>query len=195
MSSWNTLWDTVSPLHASVCVCVRVCVQLLCLVWLFFNPVDYSLPKSSVHGIFWPKTGVGCHFFLQGIFLTQGWNLCLPCLLHCRWILYRWTIGELTLRLRMFKELESNLRSINNRSEWNCNLPFHLQLLRIIQFYHLPPPLPPPGSNSSCLFTRCQSLYASYCIVLLYFSKYCTVKLKTFYFLFAFSVLYVWKVL
>ena len=171
MSSWNALWDTVSPLQASVCVCVRVCVQLLCLVWLFFNPVDCSLPKSSVHGIFWPKTGVGCRFFLQGIFLTQGWNLFLPCLLHRRWILYRWTIGELTLRLRMFKELESNLCSINDRSEWNCNLPSHLSLLRIIQFYHPPPPLPPPGSNSSCLFTRCQSLYASYCIVQLYFSK------------------------
>ena len=25
------------------------------------------------------NTGVGCHFLLQGIFLTQGWN---PCLLH-----------------------------------------------------------------------------------------------------------------
>ena len=29
--------------------------------------------------------GVGCHFRLQGIVLTQGSN---PCLLHCRWILY-----------------------------------------------------------------------------------------------------------
>ena len=31
------------------------------------------------------NTGVGCHFLLQGIFLTQGSN---PGLLHCRWILY-----------------------------------------------------------------------------------------------------------
>ena len=31
------------------------------------------------------NTGVGCHSLLQGIFLTQGSNLCL---LHCRWILY-----------------------------------------------------------------------------------------------------------
>ena len=100
---------------------MSVCLQLLCLVRLFLNPMECSLPKPSVHGIFWPKTGVGCHFFLQGIFLTQGWNLYLPCLLHCRWILYRWTTGELTLRLRMFKDL--NLCSINDRSEWNCNLP------------------------------------------------------------------------
>ena len=29
------------------------------------------------------NTGVGCHFFLQGIFPIQGWNPRLP---HCRWI-------------------------------------------------------------------------------------------------------------
>ena len=28
------------------------------------------------------NTGVGCHFLLQGIFLTQGLNLCLLCVLH-----------------------------------------------------------------------------------------------------------------
>ena len=32
--------------------------------------------------------GVDCHFLLQGIFLTQGLNPCVLCLLHCRWILY-----------------------------------------------------------------------------------------------------------
>ena len=36
------------------------------------------------------NTGVGCHFLLQGIFLTQGLNLHLLCLLSCRWILYHW---------------------------------------------------------------------------------------------------------
>ena len=31
------------------------------------NPMGYSLPGSSVHGIFPGKnTGVGCHFLLQG---------------------------------------------------------------------------------------------------------------------------------
>ena len=35
--------------------------------------MDYSLPGSSVPGIFPGRnTGVGCHFLLQGIFLTQG---------------------------------------------------------------------------------------------------------------------------
>ena len=37
------------------------------------------------------NTGVGCHFLLQGIFLTQGSN---PGLLHCRQILYHWATRE-----------------------------------------------------------------------------------------------------
>ena len=38
--------------------------------------MDCSLPGSSIHGIFQAKsTGVGCHFLLQGIFLTQQSNL------------------------------------------------------------------------------------------------------------------------
>ena len=41
-----------------VCVCVCVCVWLLC-PWYF--------PGKNI--------GMACHFLLQGIFLTQGWNL------------------------------------------------------------------------------------------------------------------------
>ena len=45
-----------------------------------------SPPGSSVHRIFAGKnTGVGCHFLLQRIFLTQGFN---PGLLLCRLTLY-----------------------------------------------------------------------------------------------------------
>ena len=40
------------------------------------DPMDCSLPGSSVHGDYPSKnTGVGCHFPLQGIFPTQGLNL------------------------------------------------------------------------------------------------------------------------
>ena len=46
----------------------------------------WSPPGFSVHGNFSSKnTGVGSHFLLRGIFLTQGWN---QGLLHCRRILY-----------------------------------------------------------------------------------------------------------
>ena len=47
------------------------------------DPMDCSLPGSSVHGILHERIlGVGCHFLLQGIFPTQGSNLHL---LHCWW--------------------------------------------------------------------------------------------------------------
>ena len=51
-----------------------------------FDPMDCSLPGSTVHGDSPSKnTGVGCHALLQGIFLTQRSNSGLP---HCRQILY-----------------------------------------------------------------------------------------------------------
>ena len=64
-----------------------------------------------------------------------------------------------------------------------------LLLLTILQLYHLPPPLPPPASNSSCLFRRCQPLYASPCTVLLYFSRYSTIRLKVLSLFFVFVFL------
>ena len=51
------------------------------------DPIDDSLPGSAVPGILQASnTGVGCHFLLQGIFLTQESNPGLP---HCRRTLYR----------------------------------------------------------------------------------------------------------
>ena len=54
-------------------------VQLCPTLW---DPMDYSPLCSSVRGNSpGKKTGVGCHFLLQGIFPTQGSNPGLP---HCR---------------------------------------------------------------------------------------------------------------
>ena len=51
------------------------------------DPMDWSLPGSSVHGDSPGKnTGMGCPALLQGIFPTQGLNLNL---LHCRHVHYR----------------------------------------------------------------------------------------------------------
>ena len=52
---------------------------VLCLVIqsceTFCNPMDCSLPGSSVHGDSLGKnTGVGCHALLHGVILTQGSN-------------------------------------------------------------------------------------------------------------------------
>ena len=50
------------------------------------DPMDCSLPGSSVHGDSPGKNnGMGCHSLLQGIFPTQGLN---PGLLQCGQILY-----------------------------------------------------------------------------------------------------------
>ena len=63
-----------------LCLVVQLCPTLC-------NPIDYSLPDSSVHGDSPGKnTGVGCHAFLQGISPTQGSNPGLP---HYRQILYQ----------------------------------------------------------------------------------------------------------
>ena len=73
-----------------VCVCVCVCVRararararMLSRVWLFATswtvarqvPCPWDFPGRNI--------GVGCPFFLQGIFPTQRSNLCLLHLLH-----------------------------------------------------------------------------------------------------------------
>ena len=62
------------------CVCVLSCVRLFATLW-------------AIHSLLCPwdspgkNTGAGCHFLLQGIFLTQESNPHLLCLLHCGWVL------------------------------------------------------------------------------------------------------------
>ena len=56
------------------------------------------------------NTGVGCHALLQGIFPTQGLNLGLLRLLHCRGILYHQDTREALLRpLSIFHLFFKNL--------------------------------------------------------------------------------------
>ena len=56
-------------------------------------PADMHAWTAARHaplslGFFRQEYWSGCHFLLQGIFLTQGLNPYLLCLLHCRQILY-----------------------------------------------------------------------------------------------------------
>ena len=44
-------------MHAVIQPCLTLC-----------HPMDHSPPGSSIHGFSRKNTGVGCHFFLQGIF-------------------------------------------------------------------------------------------------------------------------------
>ena len=74
----------ILKIKKGLCLKFYRCAQL-CLT--FFNPMNCSLPGSSVHEDFPAKnTGVGCHALLQGIFPTQGSNPGLP---YCGQILYQ----------------------------------------------------------------------------------------------------------
>ena len=65
-----------------------------------------------VHGIFPGKnTGVDCHALLQGIFLTQGENLCL---LHCKQILYHWAIWEAHEQEGLAANNTNTIEKVNN---------------------------------------------------------------------------------
>ena len=81
----------------------------------FCDPIDYSTPGSSVHGISQEKkTGVGCHFFLQGIFPIQGLNWHL---LHCRQVLYHWATSEAPHKYQYIVSIENNCFIVQNSYE------------------------------------------------------------------------------
>ena len=103
--------STPSLWYLYLLICIKIIIFIVFIVVVFYllcltlcDPMDFSLPGASVHGISQTRilewgfpggavdtrhknTGVGCHFFLQGIFPNQGLNLCL---LIGRWILYHW---------------------------------------------------------------------------------------------------------
>ena len=71
----RTLWwqMTNNPENSNLGKPPEFEVTHLCLT--LCDPLDYSLPGSSVHGISQEKnTGVGCHFLFQGTFPTLGSN-------------------------------------------------------------------------------------------------------------------------
>ena len=68
------MYSKLIQLYVCVCVCVYCCLHskshpTLVTPWSIIcqTPLSMGFPSKS--------TGVGCHFFFQGIFLTQGWNL------------------------------------------------------------------------------------------------------------------------
>ena len=66
-------------------VAQMVKVKLLSRVLLFAIPWTVACHAPSPKGLSRQEYWLGCHFLLQGIFLTQGSN---PGLLPCRQILY-----------------------------------------------------------------------------------------------------------
>ena len=120
-STWGRIWSH----NKWLCSVARMHTQsppTLCI------PVDYSPPGSSAHGIFHGKnTGVGCHFLLQGNFLTQGLNPRLLSLLLCKQILYHCTTWEAaTHSVRCQERLEDSCITDSYVRESECLTLCHL---------------------------------------------------------------------
>ena len=94
---------------------VLICVQLFTTPWTIQSArlfCPWNLPGKNA--------GVRCHFLLQGIFRTQGLNLCL---LHCRRILY-WLryqgkpwLSPVMLIFRCFQTLKIWTKLLHKKSE------------------------------------------------------------------------------
>ena len=81
---WEIKKNVLTQLKSSnrpVCVCVSRSILCNSLQPHGLSPTRLLCPWDSLS----KNTRVGCHSFLQGIFLTQGLNLGLP---HCRQNLY-----------------------------------------------------------------------------------------------------------
>ena len=82
------------------------------------NPMDCSLPGSSVHGTLQARIlGWVCHALLQFIFLTQGLNPHLLHLLHW-WVLYQWVLYQLVGSLAPPGKVKSKSHSVVSDPLW-----------------------------------------------------------------------------
>ena len=92
------------PCHLTVVrkrsLCMCMCAQSLQLRPTLCSSMGCSPPGPSAHGILHAEHWSCCHALLQGIFPTQGSNLRLLPLLHCRQILYPLThLGSPSLNI------------------------------------------------------------------------------------------------
>ena len=68
---WGIHWN-----HANIVIYLYCCVLSCSLMANSLQNMDCNLPDFSICGIFQARnTGVGCHFLLHGIFVTQGFKL------------------------------------------------------------------------------------------------------------------------
>lgn len=111
------LLKVLQKVHIWAVACLHACSVLSNCC----DPMDCG-QQASLSGNFLSKnTGVDCHFFLQGIFLSQGLN---TCVLHFRQILYHWATerkpwaveGEIKITTK--ERYQPKLDTLN----WDCSL-------------------------------------------------------------------------
>ena len=162
----------VCILYKWLCLCA---ILLYSTVWMA-SPTQWTWARVNSGSWWWTgKPGVLQSMGSQrvGHYWATDWLT-----------IWRTVVQDLYFKPRMpgsKRVIEFNPTSYQNlchqHQVWRTSqLALFLLLLTTLQLYHLPPPLPPPVSNSSCLFTRCQPLCASCCTVFLYFSRYYTVR-------------------
>ena len=129
--SWNYTFliaSVITNIIHPVCMCATSLQPWLRLC----DPMDCSAPGSSVHGESPGKsTGVGCHVLLQGIFLTQGLNQSLLCLLH-------WLAGSLPLvPLGILGSSHSQVSCYTYTRTSNNNKNHKLVMMTIAKIYYV----------------------------------------------------------
>ena len=118
-------------------------------------------------------------------------SFCLFCNFHKWYVLFRaWllsfnimSLGFIHIAVKSptyeLSRMQTCVPSISSMSEIEAHPP--LLVVWTLHLHHLPPRLPPPVRDSSCLFTRCQSQYASCYTAQQDFSRCCTVRLQMFF--------------
>ena len=114
ISRFSTNWNPFVALLLFMCTEYQICLRNVFLWASVLNCFPHKfLCLSDPHGLLltgllclWDSpgrnSGVGCHAFLQGNLPKQGLNLHLQCLLHYRWILNCWAIGEAHIKCYCF---------------------------------------------------------------------------------------------
>ena len=81
---WFGIWKIQNVMRIfprwNICPCVLSCLTMSS----FYDPIDCSHRSPLSMGFSRQECWVGCHFLLQGIFLTQRSNLCLLHFLYWR---------------------------------------------------------------------------------------------------------------
>ena len=85
-------------------------------------------------------------------------------------VLQKHTVSPLHTNFKLWIFSNANVHSHVRLLKGWVKLQLALLLLSVLQLCHLSPPLLPLVSNSSCLFTQCQPLYAGclYCTTVLF---------------------------
>ena len=116
------LYSKLSQNYLLYCfMCVYVCMRSpFSCVWLFATLWTVACQALGPWYSSGKNTWIGCHAFLQGIFPTQGLNLCLLCLLHLASGFF--TTESTWEALVFFQQLPRQL-ILKNRKIINGNLP------------------------------------------------------------------------